>query len=180
MEQTKRSKVIDRKPYGQQDKYGNYSFIVKMENSDEGFYASTSDQPKHFIVGQETDYTIETLQSKAGKEYHKIRPISDKKPFSGGGFKSNFNPEADAKKQIMIILQSSLKEALQFHTINGYPKGSTDIGENLKTTWNTAEWFAKKILQSNLLNPATPDPAKNGSEARNSAKLFVEQSESPF
>ena len=80
----------------------------------------------------------------------------------------------------MIVLQSSLKEALQFHTINGYPKGSTDIGENLKTTWNTAEWFAKKILQSNLLNPTTADPTKNGSDARNSAKSFVETDNSPF
>lgn len=156
------------------DKGNFYKWEVEFQNGDAGGAMTKELEQKRYVVGETITYTKEVKGN-----FTNIKR-QDEKPAFNGGFKSNFNPEADAKKQIMIILQSSLKEALQFHTINGYPKGSTDIGENLKTTWNTAEWFAKKILQSNLLNPATAEPAKNGSDARNSAKSFVEQSESPF
>jgi len=166
MEQTKRSKVTERKPFGDKDQYGNYSFIVTFENSDSGFYKSTSDSPKHFVIGSEEDYTIETLTAKSGKDYHKIKPISDKKPFTGG-FSRPFNPDQDAKKQAMIVLQSSLAQSNQFHAIAGYSDKAQDLGAKLKETFATAEWFAKRILESPLLIVAPTIPPANGADLRN-------------
>lgn len=70
------------------DSYGNYAFTVAFENGDVGFHTSKTDNPSYFTVGQEAEYTIETLTGKTGNPYNKIkRPSSGFQPGGGGGQK---------------------------------------------------------------------------------------------
>lgn len=66
---------ITKKEFNEQ--YQNWSYGIKLDNGDEGFLSCK----KEFTGGEEIEYEIEVLQSKAGKPYNKI-----KLPSSGNGF----------------------------------------------------------------------------------------------
>lgn len=103
--ETKKDRVKAVKPYGTQDQYGNYSYIVEFENGDNGFFKTKTDQVGSIglVIGQEFEYTIEKKLSKAGKEFFVIA-----KP------KAAFNPGGGRQvNEKSIIAQVALKCACQ-------------------------------------------------------------------
>lgn len=148
-----------------------HKFEVEFENHDVGGVMTKDLEHKKWQVGETVGYTKEVKGN-----FTNFKRVEEKTGFGGNPNyqRAPFNPDADNKKQSMIVLQSSLAQANQFHTINGYSEAATDLGKKLKETFATAEYFAKKILTSPLLtspNIVLPE----GSDSRNSAKPFVEE-----
>lgn len=140
------------KAYGQQDSYGNYTFILEFTNGDNGMFGTKQDQigTMGFIIGQEVEYCIEKKVSKAGKDYYKIT-----KPAAANNFRANAAANTAAKqdaykevqekrlsfdeeKQILIIRQSTLKAAVDYHLAVGEMEHSKII--------DTAEFFTNWVL----------------------------------
>lgn len=127
-----------------------YKFEVEFENHDIGGVMTKELDQKRWVVGETIGYTKEVKGN-----FTNFKRV-DEKPKTGFGGNPNyqrapFNPAADKERQVMIILQSCLSQSNQFHLICGYSDKAQDVGAKLKETWATAEWFAKKILDSPLL-----------------------------
>ncbi|MDQ5928850.1 MAG: hypothetical protein QG594_628 [Bacteroidota bacterium] len=149
-----------------------YKFEVEFENHDVGGVMTKDLEHKKWIVGETVGYTKEVKGN-----FTNFKRVEEKTGFGGNPnyTKAPFNPEADNKRQAMIVLQSSLAQANQFHTINGYSDGAKDLGGKLRETMATAEYFAKKILTNPLLTSANIVLPSDGNNNRNSAKPFVEE-----
>lgn len=150
-----------------------YKFEVEFENHDVGGVMTKDLEHKKWQVGETVGYTKEVKGN-----FTNFKRVEEKPGFGGNPNyqRAPFNPDADAKKQAMIVLQSSLAQANQFHTINGYSDAAKDLGSKLKETVATAEYFARRILNSPLLVSGHTDleNQKPKEDLRNSAKPFVE------
>jgi len=96
MEQKKSKvkKVVFQKEW--ENEYGKfYSFGIRMENNDAGYYNSKSKDQDKFVEGQEVEYEYEP--PKEGKTYGKIKPVS--KPKSSG---RGFSPQRSKEDEIEI------------------------------------------------------------------------------
>lgn len=129
--ETKTDRVKAVKPYGNQDQYGNYSYIVEFENGDNGFFKTKTDQvgTLGLVVGQPFDYTIEKKTSGAGKEYFVI--AKPKTQFNGAG------KQADPARQKSIEKQCALKCAVELHKDGG----AIDIEQILETAKKLNTWL---------------------------------------
>ena len=80
-------------------------------------YHSLKQTCEVFVPTQEATFTTEVKVNGNFTNY-KISPVRvEKKAFGGGGFSGGFksNPEADERRQKMIIAQSSLSSAVAFY-----------------------------------------------------------------
>ena len=112
MAEVKTSKVVAVTPNGTWDgSYGTmYKFEIVFQNGDVGEYSSKSKDQNKFEVGAEKEYEY------TGGKFPKVKPVYAN-PGSGFGKTATFGVDSD-KKQQMIIAQSSLKSAVDFHSIN--------------------------------------------------------------
>ncbi len=126
---------------------GFYKFEIAMENGDVAQYSGKEKDQKKFVIGQETTYDY------TGGEYPKIKPVQQQQ--QRGGYQKD--PVFEKKRQIMIVLQSSLKEANVYHHANGYQEmGIEDFSDagplsKLEETCQTMEFFAERILKNKYL-----------------------------
>jgi hypothetical protein len=89
------------------DNYGNTTFVVEFVDGSKGFYTSKDPEQKKFIVGQETEYTIEEKEGKKGK-YNKItipQPVG--KPAFGGG-----KPAVEPRIQMISFAAAYTKDLI--------------------------------------------------------------------
>src|SRR6056297_2815459 len=101
--QQKKSKVKTVKflKEWEHDQYGKfYSFGIRMENDDAGYYNSKNKDQDKFVEGQEVEYEYEP--PKEGKTYGKIKPVS--KPKSSG---RGYSPQRSKEDEIMIEAEKS-------------------------------------------------------------------------
>tara|TARA_R100000329_G_scaffold64887_1_gene57545 strand:+ start:239 stop:697 length:459 start_codon:yes stop_codon:yes gene_type:complete len=87
-------------------KYGlMYKYEVAFENGDTGEYSSKSADQNKFVIGKETEYEWHDGQ------WPKVKPITNfdlnKRSFT--------NNKVDPERQVMIVKQSSLARAMEFH-----------------------------------------------------------------
>jgi len=86
--------VKEVKDLKKQDTNGNYSFIIKFDNGDEGFYRTKSDHADKFKVGESILYVFETLPKRDGTgTYNKVSLPKPAYPPQQGGGKS-FAPKS--------------------------------------------------------------------------------------
>lgn len=80
-----------------------FKFDAEMDNGDKGSFLAKSNPPQQ-KVGEEYEYTIEEKNGHNNIKFAKA---------AGAGFqpKVQRNPEEEAKRQLMIVRQSSLKAA---------------------------------------------------------------------
>lgn len=83
----KKSKILTATCKPEKDKYGNYSYTIKLENNDSG-YISSKEENK-YKPNDLLEYTIELKKSEAGNEYGIIKDVNAPKV---GGFKQTFKP----------------------------------------------------------------------------------------
>lgn len=87
--------------------YGTlYSFEVKFNNGDTGFYNSKTKDQSKFVIGTEVEYEIETKSNDKGS-WSVVKPVAAQKPFGGGFGKSA------PKNENSIIAQSSIKASVE-------------------------------------------------------------------
>ena len=67
-----KSKVTKITKMDKKDTYGNTSFSIEFENGEKGFYTSKNEDQKKFVVGQESEFTLEAKSAKNGGTYNKI------------------------------------------------------------------------------------------------------------
>lgn len=82
--ETKKSKV-DTATFNREWKGGKgtiYYFDLTFENGDSGQYGGQSQEQTKFVIGVETEYTIEQKENARGS-YHQIKPIYEQR---GGGY----------------------------------------------------------------------------------------------
>jgi hypothetical protein len=106
MKKAKTTKIVKME---KKDSYGNTSFIITLDNGDEGFYTSKSEDQKKFIIGQETEYMIEQKQGAKGF-YNKITIPQTENSFTGGGFKGK--PAVDPKVQMISFAMAYTKDLI--------------------------------------------------------------------
>lgn len=106
--QTKKAKVTKITTMTKKDNYGNTSFVIVLDNGDEGFYTSKNENQTKFVIGQEAEYNIEQKQGSKGF-YNKITtPQSEGgKPSFGGG-----RPQQDPKVQMISFAMSYTKDLI--------------------------------------------------------------------
>lgn len=105
----KKGKTTKITKMDKKDSYGNTSFIINLDNGDSGFYTSKNEDQTKFVVGQETEYTIEQKQGKNGF-YNKISIPQTETSFQGGGFKGKSAP--DPKVQMISFAMSYTKDLI--------------------------------------------------------------------
>lgn len=108
------------------DAYGNTSFIIELDNGDKGFYTSKSEDQKKFIVGQESEYTIEQKQGSKGTYYKISIPQTEGKSFGGG------KVQVDPKVQMISFAMSYTKDL-----IVGGKIPMTDMEKEFNRIYNT-------------------------------------------
>lgn len=83
----KKSKVTEVKPLNKKDDFGNFSFVIKFENNDFGFYTTKDEKASAFKVGEEITYVYEERPKKDNSGvYTKISlPKKDFVRQGGGG-----------------------------------------------------------------------------------------------
>lgn len=118
-----------------------FKHSVAFENGDKGQYVCKQQSQAKFVIGQEVDYEFTDGQ------YPKVKPIQENK-FQGGGNKRD--PVAERKRSIMIVLQSSLERAMEFHTLNGHDKDDKLIDKKTEVC-ETMEFFAERIFRNKYL-----------------------------
>lgn len=104
---TKKAKVTKITRMEKKDNYGNTSFIIELDNGDQGFYTSKNEEQKKFIVGQEAEYLVEQKQGSKGF-YNKITvPQSEQaRSFTGG------RPQQDPKTQMISFAMAYTKDLI--------------------------------------------------------------------
>lgn len=119
---------------------------ITFEDGTKGQYSSKSENQSKFVTGKETDYEFHP-----DERYPKIKPISQQNFQSGGG--NNRDPVAEKKRQVIIVLQSQMERAMEFHLSNGYTcSDSQDLDQMKKETVETMEYFAETILKNKYIN----------------------------
>jgi len=115
--------------------YGTfYSFEVKFNNGDTGFYNSKTKDQSKFIVGVEAEYELETKTNDKGS-FNLVKPVVAQKSF-GGGFK------AAPKNENIIIAQSSIKASVELICV-----GKIDIKDLFTTAEKIMIWVKEKGKQ---------------------------------
>lgn len=107
-------KTVNDDGSAKKDTWGNYSFIVELENGDRGYYNSKSEDQTKFILGKESEYVIEEREGKSGKKYNKITipQAEGGKPFGGG------KTQVDPKVQMISFATSYVKDLVVSGKIN--------------------------------------------------------------
>ena len=122
--------------------YGKmYKYTIAFENGDVGEYSSKSDNQNKFIVGQETDYEWHDGQ------WPKVKPVSN---FNQN--KSSFN-KLDPERQVMIVKQSSLARAMEFHL----KKHETGTILNENEILEQAQRFTDWVMGNKIINKKEED-----------------------
>ena len=112
---------------GWNGKYGYmYKYEIAFENGDSGEYSSKSAEQNKFVVGQETEYTLE-----AGQYGNKIKPINNWQPNA----QVSTPKQSNDKVQEYIIKQSSLKCAVDYVIANGGNEGKVIEVAEMFTNW---------------------------------------------
>ena len=105
---TKVIKTVNGDGSAKKDSYGNYSFIVELDNGDRGYYASKSEDQTKFVVGKEAEYVIEEKEARNGGKYYKITvPQAEGSKSFGGG-----RPTVDPKVQMISFAMSYTKDLI--------------------------------------------------------------------
>jgi len=104
----KQSKVTKVTRFDKKDNYGNTSFAIEFANGDKGFYSTKSEDQTKFVVGAESEYEIESKQSKTGSTYFRITLPGEAQPFKPGGGK----PPVDPKVQMIGFAMSYTKDLI--------------------------------------------------------------------
>jgi len=126
---------------------GFYGFKIELEDGRKGGAAGKSNQFR-FNVGSIVTMDISSTE-KYGVKFTKLNAVQAAPAQSSGNpQESRVVQSPDDRRQKLIVLQSSLKEAIQFHHSAGYI--TTQQSEQMMEAYNTAEFFAEKILNSDL------------------------------
>lgn len=105
---TKVTKSVNSDGSAKKDNYGNYSFIVELDNGDRGYYNSKSEDQTKFVVGKEAEYLIEEKEGRTGNKYFKITvPQADGAKNFGSG-----RPQIDPKTQMISFAMSYTKDLI--------------------------------------------------------------------
>lgn len=88
------------------DSYGNTSFIITMDNGDEGFYTSKNENQTKFVIGQESEYEIEKKQGSKGF-YNKITAPQEQRQFGNTG-----RIQQDPKVQMISFAMAYTKDLI--------------------------------------------------------------------
>ena len=103
---TKTTKSVNSDGSAKKDTYGNFSFIIELDNGDKGYYASKSEDQTKFVVGKEAEYLIEEKEARYGGKYYKITvPQAEGSKSFGGG-----RPTVDPKVQMISFSMSYAKD----------------------------------------------------------------------
>jgi hypothetical protein len=129
MEKTSKIKDIKFKQHWTRGEASIYYHDIWLENGDIGQIGTKEKLPAKLAVGSEITYTIETDERGS-----KIKLVTQKPQFGGGGYKKS--PE----DQKMIVKQSSLKAAIDYHVAFGGAKNQQDV-------INTAEMFTEWVMK---------------------------------
>jgi hypothetical protein len=78
-------KTVNDDGSAKKDNWGNFSFIVELENGDRGYYNARSEDQTKFVVGKEAEYLIEEKEGKTGKKYNKITTQQSEGQWPKGG-----------------------------------------------------------------------------------------------
>jgi hypothetical protein len=100
----KKAKTTKITQMAQKDSYGNTSFIIEMDNGDKGFYTSKNENQTKFVVGQETEYSIEAKEGKKGTYYKITLPQTEQV----GGFKGK--PVIEPRVQMISFAMAYAKD----------------------------------------------------------------------
>ena len=140
---------------------GYYAFKVELEDGRKGEAAGKTNQFR-FNPGSIVTMEINSTE-KYGVKFTKLNAVqaapqeSQYTPDPQEGYTptervNTDNPRAvqspDDRRQKLIVLQSSLKEAIQFHHAAGYI--AQEPAGQMAEAYNTAEFFAEKIFNSDL------------------------------
>lgn len=98
-------KTVNGDGSAKKDAYGNFSFIIELDNGDKGYYNSKSEDQKKFVVGQETEYVIEERTGSTGSKYFKITTPQGNHGFGG-------KPQIDPKVQMISFAMSYTKDLI--------------------------------------------------------------------
>lgn len=124
-----------------------YKFDIEFDNGDKADFLQATPEMKH-ALGSEPEYEITTNE----KGYKKIKFLGEKKDFSKGGY-SRFDPAEDAKRQAMIVRQSSVKVAAD---LVGY--GKVDYDDLLIVAQRVADWAMGNIEATKMREPNNSMP----------------------
>jgi hypothetical protein len=100
----KKAKTTKITQMAQKDSYGNTSFIIEMDNGDKGFYTSKNENQTKFVVGRETEYSIEAKEGKIGTYYKITLPQTEQV----GGFKGK--PVIEPRVQMISFAMAYAKD----------------------------------------------------------------------
>jgi hypothetical protein len=76
-----------------------YSHGIMFENGDAGNYLSKNKEQNKFVEGQEAEYTFE---DQGDPKYNRVKPVAQKKSFSGGG-----KPQRSVEEEIKLEWEKS-------------------------------------------------------------------------
>lgn len=103
MKKAKTTKIVKME---KKDSYGNTSFIITMDNGDEGFYTSKNENQTKFVIGQESEYEIEKKQGSKGF-YNKITAPQGQRQFGNTG-----RIQQDPKVQMISFAMAYTKDLI--------------------------------------------------------------------
>jgi hypothetical protein len=130
MEKTSKVKNIEFKQEWKGQNGSVFYHNLWLENGDIGQIGAKEKLPAKLAIGSEITYTIETDERGS-----KIKLVNQKPSFGGSGYKKS--PE----DQKMIVKQSSLKAAIDYHVAFGGAKSQADV-------ITTAEMFAEWVMKA--------------------------------
>lgn len=102
-----KQKVTKITKMDKQDSYGNTSFVIEFQDGLKGFYTSKDQNQTKFVVGQETEFSVEEKDGKNGKKYNKITLPQTQKPFGGGG-----RPAPEPRVQMISFAAAYTKDLI--------------------------------------------------------------------
>jgi len=131
MEKTSKVKNIEFKQEWKGQNGSVFYHNLWLENGDIGQIGSKEKLPAKLAIGSEITYNIETDERGS-----KIKLVTQKPQFGGGG-----GYKKSPEDQKMIVKQSSLKAAIDYHVAFGGAKSQQDI-------INTAELFTEWVMKA--------------------------------
>lgn len=135
-------------------KKGFFCFEIAFANGDVGQYSAKIKEQIKFKPGEMATYEY------TPGEHPKVKPVQQGGNQGGGGGKK-FDPVFEKKKQIMIVLQSQMERAMEFHEMNGYechdnePSPDNLRAAKMNETCETMEYFAERILRNKYIKAVT-------------------------
>ena len=112
-----------------------YTYSLELDNGDSGQINSKTENPPFLQVGETLNYASQ--QDKYGVKLTRIQPQDPNKP-SAGAFKHGQNWQEDPDRQKMIVKQSSLNRAVEWHIANG---------GTLKDVIESADFFTEWVMK---------------------------------